>query len=429
MSSNQLSIGSHPRADPVPCSFPCHPSIDHTLAAIADRVVLLPGSRIGKCTVMGSGALGMRDTDYIDGSTWLGADCLDDGSTKDLNRDTTTPFGRAFYKREAKYFVFPYLMILAINVLVTALSAAYWVSFSAVVAARILRHIDLHNNKQVAHIYRSSWSRPGTMYGLVAMCFIVVLNVQAIVALLWAVGTKWAVNGRRREGPCAWDTSSYCQRWQLHLILSRPVYQGYANGGVLAPLAGTAYFVWYLRALGAKVGRNCAIYPRGRMGLTTEPDLVQLGDDVSLDDCSVVAHINSRGNFALNSLKIGHGCAMRSGSRLLSGASMEDSSVLCEHTLLTSGDVADSGAVYFGWPAKCVNEWWTEGYTDNGSGQMSLMCPLCQKFPSRTTVTQGGHVFCEMCMTDSMSQHDKCPVCAEQMSVQSLSKIYSSFSV
>ncbi|KAJ7206543.1 hypothetical protein GGX14DRAFT_121528, partial [Mycena pura] len=108
--------------------------------------------------------------------------------------------------------------------------------------------------------------------------------------------------------------------------------------------------------MGAKIGRNCAIYPGGRIDLMTEPDLVQLGDNVALDDCSVVAHINSRGKFALNSLKIGDGCAMRSGSRLLSGASMEDSSMLCEHTLLPSGDVADSGSAYFGWPAQRLDE-------------------------------------------------------------------------
>jgi hypothetical protein len=39
---------------------------------IADRVVLLPGVKIGKFTVMGSGALALRDTEYKDGSTWLG---------------------------------------------------------------------------------------------------------------------------------------------------------------------------------------------------------------------------------------------------------------------------------------------------------------------------------------------------------------------
>jgi hypothetical protein len=39
-------------------------------AMIADRVVLLPGCKVGRCTVMGSGALGMRDTEYRSG--WLG---------------------------------------------------------------------------------------------------------------------------------------------------------------------------------------------------------------------------------------------------------------------------------------------------------------------------------------------------------------------
>lgn len=43
---------------------------------------------------------------------------------------------------------------------------------------------------------------------------------------------------------------------------------------------------------------------------------------------------------------------MRAGSRLLSGASMEDNSMLCEHTLVASGDVADSNTVYYKWPAE-----------------------------------------------------------------------------
>ncbi|KAF7352099.1 Acetyl-CoA synthetase-like protein [Mycena venus] len=258
-------------------------------AMIADRVVLLPGVKIGKLTVMGSGALALRDTEYKDGSTWLGNDCLDDGSTKDLNRETITPFGRAFYQRKAPFFVFPYALILAINILITALSATYW-SISAVAAAQVLRRIDLHDSKQVTEIYRPSWYRPAIIYGLIGLCFVIVLNIQAILSILWVIATKWIVIGRRRDG--------------------------YGNGGVLGPLTGSAYFVWYLRSMGARIGRNCALYPGGRAGLMTEPDLVQLGDNVALDDCSVVAHINSRGNFALNSLEIGNGCAMRAGSRL-----------------------------------------------------------------------------------------------------------------
>ncbi|KAJ7455806.1 acetyl-CoA synthetase-like protein [Mycena latifolia] len=350
-------------------------------AMIADRVVLLPGVKIGKMTVMGSGALTLRDTEYKDGSTWLGTECLDDGSTKDLNRDTITPFGRAFYQRKAGYFVYPYALILAINVTITALSATYW-SVSAILAAQVLRHIDLHNSH------------------------------RAVLAVLWVIGTKWLVIGRRRDGQYAWDTSSYCQRWQLHLVLSRFVYKGFGNGGVLGPLTGTAYF-------------NCALYPGGRAGLMTEPDLVQLGDNVSLDDCSVVAHINSRGNFALNHLEIGNGCAMRTGSRLLSGASMEDSSMLCEHTLLTSGDVADAGAVYSGWPAKQVDGPWDEKLPED----IGLVCPLCQQFPNNMTVTSCGHLFCESCIKTALSEHQKCPVCSTATTVDKCIKVSPSLHV
>ncbi|KAJ7124381.1 acetyl-CoA synthetase-like protein [Mycena epipterygia] len=337
-------------------------------AMIADRVVLLPGAKIGRLALMGSGALALRNREYKDGSIWLGTgrfeipsrfiinllpDCLDDGSDKDLNPDTSTPFGRAFYQHKAPYIVYPYFLILAINIAVIALSATYW-SIGAVSTAQVLRRVGRLGENHGNLTYRPSWFRPAIVYGINALSFVVVLNIQAILVIFWMIATKWIVIGQRQDGQYAWDISSYCQRWQLHLVLSQLVNKGQRNGGVLGPLTGTAYFVWYLRAMGARIGNNCAIYPGGTAGPMSEPDLVRLGDNVSLDDCSVVAHINSRGDFALNSLEVGNGCAMRSGSRLLSGASMEDSSMLCEHTLLTSGDVADSGAVYAGWPAKQI---------------------------------------------------------------------------
>ena len=36
---------------------------------------------------------------------------------------------------------------------------------------------------------------------------------------------------------------------------------------------------------------------------------------------------------------------------------MEEYSMLLEHALLASGDVAEGGAVYAGWPAAPVHEW------------------------------------------------------------------------
>ncbi|KIM35873.1 hypothetical protein M413DRAFT_78898 [Hebeloma cylindrosporum] len=325
-------------------------------AMVADRVVLLPGTRIGNRTVMGTGALGIRNGTYEDGSAWIGnergqAICLSKTSTLAGVVDTITPFGKAFYLRQASFFVYPYFLIVMINVFVACISAVYW-SAAAVTAAQVLKLVHIH----LRHLglFKPSWFRFGTLYGLNAISFISVLTLQAVLGMLWVISTKWLVIGKRQEGSFDWDKSDYCQRWQLHLSLSQLLFRGYGARDVLGTITGSAYIVWFLRALGAKIGKNCAISAGGKPGLMTEPDLVELGDDVSLDDCSVVAHINSRGRFSLNRLKIGNGCAMRSGSRLLSGAGMEDGSMLCEHTLLTSGEVAETGGVYTGWPGKAV---------------------------------------------------------------------------
>ncbi|KAF9038595.1 hypothetical protein BJ165DRAFT_1499050, partial [Panaeolus papilionaceus] len=399
-------------------------------AMIADRVVLLPGSRVGKRTVMGSGALGKRHGTYEAGSTWLGnehgeAVCLGRGSKESADADTTTPFARAFYQGKANYFVYPYWMVLILGILVTALSAAYW-SISAVAAAQLLRQLLIHYNRRV--LFHPSWYRLGILYGFIAGCFVVVLNIQGLLAMAWVIIMKWIVIGHRKEGRYDWDQSSYCQRWQLHLVLSRFLHKGFGNGGVMAPLTGSAYVVWFYRALGSKIGENCAIWAGGKAGLMTEADLVEIGDEVNLDDCSVVAHLNSRGHFSLNRLKIGHGSAMRMGSRLLSGASMEDNSMLCEHTLLTSGDVADSGETYAGWPAKQIQHESPKSMPDSDtSSSPSLTCPICRGFPRESTVTECGHLFCHGCISDIASRRGYCPVCFESCTPRQLRKVHLSF--
>ncbi len=166
-------------------------------------------------------------------------------------------------------------MLLCINVVVASCSAAFW-SISAVAAAQILRQLHIHFPE--THFLSPVWYRVVVLYGIIALAFVVVLNLQALAAILWVILTKWIVIGRRQAGKFEWDKSSYCQRWQLHLVLSRPLYKGYGNGGILLPLTGTVFIVWYLRALGAKIGKNCGIYVGGKAGLMTEPDLVEVRD-------------------------------------------------------------------------------------------------------------------------------------------------------
>ncbi len=78
-------------------------------------------------------------------------------------------------------------------------------------------------------------------------------------------------------------------------------------------------------------------YPDRGDPVMTEPDLVTIGAGASVDNASLVAHINSRGVFQLNELVVGEGAVMRSKTRLLSGAAMGPFSTLLENTLVVSG--------------------------------------------------------------------------------------------
>lgn len=79
--------------------------------------------------------------------------------------------------------------------------------------------------------------------------------------------------------------------------------------------------------------------------------------------------------------------------------------MLCEHTLLTSGEIAESGEVYVGWPARqlksgcqSIGKDSDRTATSSTTSGASLMCPMCREFPRDTTVTMCGHVFCEPCV-------------------------------
>lgn len=130
----------------------------------------------------------------------------------ELDEDTITPFGRAFYKREASYFVFPYPLLVLINVLVSCLSAAWW-SLAAVAAAQILRQLYIHLG--YLNLFAATWYRPATTYGLIASAFVVLLTIQSVISLAWVIIWKWIVIRRRQEGSCPWDKSSYCTCFTL----------------------------------------------------------------------------------------------------------------------------------------------------------------------------------------------------------------------
>ncbi|KAG8630866.1 hypothetical protein KVT40_000006 [Elsinoe batatas] len=371
-------------------------------AMISDRVVLLPGTTVGDKTVLGSGALSRRDKSYEPGTVWVGsrggeAVCLSDprkqstvtdiksnlekgltvvatveldSSDLDTSPSTpakgsqtatttlpveaptpTTPFGRAFYLRQAPYHVLRLPSIVLYSSLITTFTAFYW-NVATTTSVQILSFLLPYFGSLVLP---TDAYRPLLIYALFTLSISILQTFLAVLALAIVIGAKWALLGRRKAGNYDWDKSSYCQRWQVFLTIERIRRQCYGGQGVLSLLTGTHYMVLYFRALGAKIGRDTALFASGSPScLFTEPDLLTLGDRVVVDDASLVGHINSRGVFDLNELHVGAGSVLRSGSRLLSGAKMGKGSVLMEHTLVMAGDEVEEGTTRQGWPGE---EW------------------------------------------------------------------------
>lgn len=80
---------------------------------------------------------------------------------------------------------------------------------------------------------------------------------------------------------------------------------------------------------------------------------------------------------------------------------MDDSSMLCEYTLLTSGEIAKAGQVYVGWLAEPLNNWKSgEDVADRDASEgATSMCSVCRDFPKMPSATICGHVFCESYVT------------------------------
>jgi acetyltransferase-like isoleucine patch superfamily enzyme len=315
---------------------------------VADRCVILPGVILGRGAVLGSGSLAGEDMKIPVGSVWVGsrAGAAINVAPADMSynvKDTISPFGRAFYNGEASYLVIPLWAIVIYNTVWQGICTCFR-NCPTPLALFLCKYLMINFEQ---HGYRN----PYELFRITMFAVIPVHAALCIIALGIDIVGKWAVIGRRQEGAYPWDSSSYCQRWQIYLTLQEIRRGERSKTGILDMIEGSQYLVWYFRLLGGKIGKNVCLYPNGGDPLMTEPDMVTIEDNACVDDASLIAHINTRGIFRLNPVYVGRGAVLKSFTRLLSGASMEEKSILLEHTLVLAGEVAESGSVWQGWPS------------------------------------------------------------------------------
>ncbi|KAF6254483.1 hypothetical protein COO60DRAFT_1642273 [Scenedesmus sp. NREL 46B-D3] len=126
------------------------------------------------------------------------------------------------------------------------------------------------------------------------------------------------------------------------------------RGNNMDLLGGSAYIVWYFRALGCSIGRAVCLYPAGSDPMMNEPELVAIGDNACINHAFVVNHLNTKGDFTLQRIEIGPRTTLRAFSRLTAGSTVEEGAVMLEHTLAMPGETVDKCIAWQGWPVSSL---------------------------------------------------------------------------
>ena len=157
-----------------------------------------------------------------------------------------------------------------------------------------------------------------------------------------AIAGKWLIAGRLKPGSYPlWGLTYY--RWWLadRLVESAPAYL----------LSGSSLNSWWLRALGAKVGKEVVI---GSMTLRA-PDLLAIGDNVSVGNAVNFENARvERGRLLLGQISIGDDCCISSYAILEGNTSMGAFGHLEGQSALADGATVPAGRVYTGSPARDI---------------------------------------------------------------------------
>jgi len=171
-----------------------------------------------------------------------------------------------------------------------------------------------------------------------ANCF----GVLAAVAVV-----KWVVVGRYRP----FERPLWCLFvWRLEFV--NALYEFLATPLALEALQGTPMLPWYLRLLGARIGRRTYIETTGFL----EWDLVEIGDRAALnEDCIMQTHLFEDRVLKASQLRVGAECEVGADSVVLYDSEMQDGSRLDAVSLLMKGERLPRETDWAGVPAASRN--------------------------------------------------------------------------
>ncbi len=153
----------------------------------------------------------------------------------------------------------------------------------------------------------------------------------AVAACMLVLALKWGLLGRVRPGQHAlW--SCWSSRWDFLYVawnrFARPILQN---------LEGTLLLPWYLRAMGARIGRRTVLGPG--FAQLVDPDMIRIEDGATVD-AQFQAHSFEDRILKIDHLHVralatvGHGTVLLYGADVGAGASVAPHSVVMKHEWL-----------------------------------------------------------------------------------------------
>jgi non-ribosomal peptide synthetase-like protein len=169
-----------------------------------------------------------------------------------------------------------------------------------------------------------------------------------LAAAATTVLVKWILVGRYRPGEKPlWSTFV----WRNELV--NALHEHLAGPFLVSALTGTPFIAWYLRLLGAKIGRRVYIETSD----FSEFDLSRLGDEAALNtDCTVQTHLFEDRVMKMSVVDIGPRCSVGAGSLVLYDTRMDDGARLGPLSLLMKGELLPALTKWSGIPARAHEE-------------------------------------------------------------------------
>ncbi len=113
----------------------------------------------------------------------------------------------------------------------------------------------------------------------------------------------------------------------------------------------TPFGVWFLKAMGMKIGRHAFINTE----LISDPRFIEIGDDAALGgSVRIFAHYGGGGNLVLAPVKIGHRATLGAGACVMGDVEVGDGATVLPHSVLLPGTRIPADETWGGVPAQRI---------------------------------------------------------------------------